>query len=69
MKQISAYSLSASFRAGYVDSGVTIFRGIPFAAPPTDFDRFKAPKPPKPWIKPREAFLQANVCPQFRILV
>ncbi|HVN57658.1 MAG TPA: carboxylesterase family protein [Bacteroidales bacterium] len=34
---------------GYVAEGVTIFKGIPFAAPPTGDLRWKAPQPVVPW--------------------
>jgi len=53
---------------GYMDSGVAIFRGVPFGAPPTEHNRFRAPKPATAWVKPRECFVQGHVCPQFRIL-
>jgi para-nitrobenzyl esterase len=53
---------------GYVDAGVQIFRGVPFGAPPTETFRFKAPRPPTPWLKPMECYVQKHVCPQFRIL-
>lgn len=35
--------------SGYVDGEVTIFKGIPYAAPPTGKLRWKAPEPPKTW--------------------
>lgn len=52
---------------GYVSGDVQIFRGIPFAAPPTGDNRLKAPQPVTPWTSPRPCLSQANVCPQFRI--
>jgi para-nitrobenzyl esterase len=36
------------------DNSVKIFRGIPFAAPPVDSLRWKAPAPVKPWSGVRE---------------
>ena len=34
---------------GYKDDGLTIFKGIPFAAPPVGELRWKAPQPVVPW--------------------
>ena len=34
---------------GYHDDGLTIFKGIPFAAPPVGDLRWKAPQPVEPW--------------------
>ena len=33
----------------YGETGVTTFRGIPFAEPPTGARRFRAPEPVEPW--------------------
>ncbi|MBN9112330.1 MAG: carboxylesterase/lipase family protein [Pseudonocardia sp.] len=40
---------------GTREQGVTVFRGIPFAAPPVGDLRFAAPAPPAPWDGVREA--------------
>ena len=34
---------------GAVEDGTAVFRGIPFAAPPTGDLRWKAPQPVVPW--------------------
>lgn len=41
---------------GYKDEGLTIFKGIPFAAPPVGEFRWKAPQPVVPW----DTILQAT---------
>ena len=40
---------------GTLESGIKIFRGIPFAAPPVGDLRWKAPQPVQPWTGVREA--------------
>src|SRR5262245_4416081 len=44
--------------AGVTANGVVAFKGIPFAAPPTDDLRWKAPQPVKGWsgVKQADAF-------------
>jgi para-nitrobenzyl esterase len=43
---------------------VTIFRGIPFAAPPVGARRFRPPAPPLPWDGLREATHASPWAPQ-----
>ena len=45
-------------------SGVRTFRNIPFAAPPTGGNRWRAPQPVTPWAEPRDATSWGPVCPQ-----
>jgi para-nitrobenzyl esterase len=44
--------------AGTSSNGVRVFKGIPFAAPPTGDLRWKAPQPVTPWegVRPADAF-------------
>ena len=41
-----------------------IFRGIPFAAPPTGSRRWRAPERPRPWTRPRATVAEHAACPQ-----
>jgi para-nitrobenzyl esterase len=43
---------------------ITVFKGIPFAAPPVGELRWKAPKPPKPWDGILNAYTFPGLCPQ-----
>ncbi|MCL6442282.1 MAG: carboxylesterase/lipase family protein [Alicyclobacillus sp.] len=40
---------------GFKDGSVYVWKGIPYASPPTGSLRFRAPSPPKPWKGVREA--------------
>ncbi|WP_112267281.1 carboxylesterase/lipase family protein [Lentzea terrae] len=47
--------VSGGLLRGTVESGVAVFRGIPFAAPPVGALRFAAPRPAAAWDGVREA--------------
>jgi para-nitrobenzyl esterase len=44
--------------------GLTVFKGIPYAAPPTGPLRWTPPAPPAPWTAPRPAIAFAPACDQ-----
>ena len=49
---------------GLAETGVQVFRGIPFAAPPVGALRFRAPQAPEPWTGVREAMRFGPPAPQ-----
>lgn len=49
---------------GTVEQGVTVFRGVPFAAPPVGDLRWRAPQPVIPWAGVRDARTVALPCAQ-----
>ena len=46
------------------DSSITVFRGLPYAAPPVGALRWRAPQPPIPWRGVREAVHFGPMAPQ-----
>jgi para-nitrobenzyl esterase len=49
---------------GFVRSGVSVFLGIPYAAPPVGNLRWRPPQPVEHWDEPLDATHYANTCPQ-----
>ncbi|MCY3969758.1 MAG: carboxylesterase family protein, partial [Acidobacteria bacterium] len=78
----SATTANAAGSAGVVDidtgslrgevldaaSGLTVYRGIPFAAPPVGDQRWKAPQPVTKWSGVRGATEFGAICPQSPVL-
>src|SRR5215813_8643083 len=46
------------------DPSITVYKGVPYAAPPTGALRWKAPQPPIPWPGVRRADQFSASCPQ-----
>jgi para-nitrobenzyl esterase len=62
--QITQATVSGGAVSGVAQDGISIFKGIPFAAPPIGDRRWKAPAPVKPWSGVKKADAFANACMQ-----
>jgi para-nitrobenzyl esterase len=62
------YTSSGAVR-GATESGVRVWRGIPYAEQPVGFRRFRAPAPVQPWSGVRDAVEHGPVPPQGRSFV
>lgn len=49
---------------GFTRNGIAVFRGVPYAAPPTGDLRFCPPRPAAKWAGVLDATGQATACPQ-----
>jgi para-nitrobenzyl esterase len=45
--------------------GAQVWLGIPYAAAPVGDNRWRAPRPPRNWIAPRDSLRFGPVCPQY----
>ena len=54
----------AGYVSGINQSGIRVFYGIPFAAPPTGDLRWRPPAPVTPWNGTKETIQYAAICPQ-----
>lgn len=55
---------SSGVLRGVMADGVTIFRGIPFAASTAGEGRWRPPAPARPWDGVRDASRHGPACPQ-----
>lgn len=51
---------------GLVENDISVFRGIPFAAPPVGERRWREPQPVQPWTDVRQTTTLGPSCPQKR---
>ncbi len=49
---------------GYQQGAISVWKGIPFAQPPTGKLRFRAPQPPEPWTDLRQTTTFSPMAPQ-----
>src|SRR5204863_3701702 len=62
----TAVTTAGQVRGEQIPEGV-VFRGIPFAAPPTGERRFLPPASPDPWDGVRDCTSFGPICPQVQI--
>ena len=62
----TAVAIASGRIQGRTNAGVTSFKGIPYAAPPVDDLRWRAPQPVAPWTDVRLAEGYGNDCMQNR---
>ena len=62
--QVKEADVTGGRVAGVVASGISTFKGVPFAAPPVGALRWKAPQPVKPWTGVKQASAFAPACVQ-----
>ncbi|HLZ98640.1 MAG TPA: carboxylesterase family protein, partial [Steroidobacteraceae bacterium] len=62
--QIHQASVAGGAVSGIVEEGLSVFKGIPFAAPPVGELRWKGPQPVQPWQGVRTAAAFAPSCMQ-----
>jgi para-nitrobenzyl esterase len=60
---ITARTTAGAIRGAETD-GVTVFKGVPYAAPPVGERRFRAPTPVEPWEGVRDALEFSDNCTQ-----
>jgi para-nitrobenzyl esterase len=64
LAQITQARVTGGEVSAVPENGISIFKGIPFAAPPVGDLRWKAPVAVKPWSGVRKASAFANACMQ-----
>jgi len=57
-------TIDSGVLAGLSDSGVDVYKGIPYAAPPVGPLRWEPPAPPTAWTGTRDASAFGAICPQ-----
>jgi para-nitrobenzyl esterase len=63
-EQFASAHLASGELRGTVEAGLRVFRGLPYAAPPTGPLRWRPPQPPPAWSGVRDASRFGPTCPQ-----
>ena len=66
MSELTATTAAGAVRGEAIAEGV-VFRGVPFAAPPTGGRRYLPPAPPEPWADVRDCTAFGPICPQLQL--
>ncbi|MHA1986302.1 MAG: carboxylesterase/lipase family protein [Promethearchaeota archaeon] len=64
MKKTKIIEVGSGKLQGYIDKGIEIYKGVPYAEPPVGDLRFNAPEPKKSWSGVLEATEFSPVAPQ-----
>ena len=64
--QAPTVSSTGGMLQGTVVDGISVFRGVPYAAPPVGDLRWREPQPVQPWPAVRDASAAGPSCPQKR---
>jgi len=62
--EITEAKVTGGVVSGVAENGISVFKGIPFAAPPVGDRRWQAPAPVTPWSGVKKADAFANACMQ-----
>ncbi|MFV2089150.1 MAG: carboxylesterase/lipase family protein [Pseudomonadales bacterium] len=64
---VTLRSTTAGDVVGFIDShGARAWKGIPFAEPPVDGLRWRAPQPPLRWSGVKKTLAASDICPQLK---
>jgi para-nitrobenzyl esterase len=63
--ELDRVSIDTGVLLGADDSGVRMFKGVPYAAAPVGQLRWRPPQPAARWTEPRQATEYGPACPQF----
>src|SRR2546427_11766269 len=68
-QQLAPTKVDGGLLQGILDDGLTIYRGIPYAAPPVGNLRWRAPQPAPKWEGVRAASEYGRACMQYNAAI